>query len=40
MPQVVVYMPSDEPAEGYKATYFVRMQKVIEARGFKTFDLG
>jgi hypothetical protein len=39
-PQVVVYMP-DEPLEtDYSQTMFRRVQEVIGAGGFGTFDLG
>jgi hypothetical protein len=39
-PRLVVYMPPEEPAMGYADTYFVRVQRVIGAGGFSTFDLG
>src|SRR5262245_37110194 len=39
-PRLVVYMPHDEPAGGYGETYFARVNLVLAAGGFCTFDLG
>jgi hypothetical protein len=39
-PPLVIYMPIDEPADGYAETYFARIQMAMRAGGFNTFDLG
>jgi hypothetical protein len=39
-PPIVVYMPPDEPAGPYSRTHFFRVQQVMRAGGFTTFDLG
>lgn len=39
-PPLKVYMPTDERSEGYAETSFVRVQQVLAAGGFATFDLG
>jgi hypothetical protein len=33
-------MPADELSDEYAQTYFVRVQMIIRAGGFATFDLG
>lgn len=38
-PRVVVYMPADEPAE-HRLSNFWRVQQVIMAGGFNSYDLG
>jgi len=39
-PRLVVFMPTDELADGYAETYFARIQQIIREGGFDTFDLG
>ena len=40
-PRITVYMPEAEAEiDGYAETYFRRVQDVIGAGGFSTFDLG
>ena len=39
-PPVTVGLPADEPTGGYEETYVARIQRVICAGGFNTFDLG
>lgn len=39
-PPVTVYMPDEPPETGYGETLFRRVQDVLAAGGFSTFDLG
>lgn len=39
-PPIKICMPVDELKEGYKETYFRRVQEIMAQGGFSTFDLG
>ena len=39
-PRIRVYMPVDDVLDSYIATCFARVQAVLAAGGFHTFDLG
>lgn len=39
-PPVTVFMPDESPEMGYGRTMFRRVQDILSAGGFSTFDLG